>query len=161
MNRHLLLFIAVFFLLVSWFIKWYDHMRIWITQLRSQLSVAKRKRKNKSSPCSCHQRPECPLCQADISSQHLIFANFPALTARFWTTDAFWVEVYHQHHRSPEIRRWVDDFGQEWGYMDRPYHIQIKCGCVVMPSTQGGRNTILGSHRSTFLLHGIFRSCQG
>ena len=66
MNRHLLLFIAVFFLLVSWFTNFRHCLRTWIARFRSQPSIAKRKRKNKSHPFPFPtKRPECPLCQAE------------------------------------------------------------------------------------------------
>ena len=65
MRRHLVLFIVVFFLLVYWFIKYYDYLRVWITHFFSQPSIAKRKRKNKSRPCPFPaKKPDCPLCQA-------------------------------------------------------------------------------------------------
>ncbi len=66
MNRHLLLFIAVFFLLLSWFNNFRHLLRTWIAQFRSKPSVAKRRRRNKSLPFPFPtKRPDCPLCQAE------------------------------------------------------------------------------------------------
>ena len=50
MNRHLLLYIAIFFLLVSWFNTLRHYLRTWIAHLRTKSSVAERKCKNKSFP---------------------------------------------------------------------------------------------------------------
>jgi IS1 family transposase len=66
MNRHLLLFVAVLFLLVSCFITIRHYLRTWIAHHRSKSSVAKRKRKDKSLPhLFPTKRPDCPLCQAE------------------------------------------------------------------------------------------------
>ena len=48
MNHQLFLFVAVFFLLLSWFNSFRHYLRTWIAQFRSQPSIAKRRRKNKS-----------------------------------------------------------------------------------------------------------------
>ena len=32
--------------------------------------------------------PDCPMWQADLSSQRPISVSFPSMTARFWTTGA-------------------------------------------------------------------------
>jgi IS1 family transposase len=69
MNRHLLLLIAFCLLVLSWFISLRHYLRIWITRFRSQPSVAKHKRKNKSRPFPFPtKRPECPLCKAEEGS---------------------------------------------------------------------------------------------
>ena len=52
MNRHLLLLIAVFLLLISWSINFRHYLRTWSAQFRSKPSIAKRKRKNKNRPMS-------------------------------------------------------------------------------------------------------------
>jgi hypothetical protein len=66
MHRHLTLFMAVSLLLVSRFIKFRLYLRTWIAHLRSQPSIAKCKRKNKSRPCPFpDKRLERPLCQAE------------------------------------------------------------------------------------------------
>jgi hypothetical protein len=66
MNRHLLLYIAAFFLLVSWFNTLRHYLCAWIAHLRTKPSVAKRKGKDKSLPhLFPTKRPECPLCQAE------------------------------------------------------------------------------------------------
>ena len=66
MNRYLLLFLAVFLLMLSWFIRFRHYLRVWIAQFRSQSSVTKRRRKSKSLPCLFPtKRPDCPLCQAE------------------------------------------------------------------------------------------------
>ena len=48
MNRQLLLLIAVYLLILYWFIKFRHH--IWIARGRAQPNIAKRRRKNKSLP---------------------------------------------------------------------------------------------------------------
>jgi len=48
MNRQLLLFIAFFLLLLSWFIRFRYFLRTWFAHLRTKPSIAKRERKNKS-----------------------------------------------------------------------------------------------------------------
>ena len=66
MNRHLLLLIAVCLLILSWLTIFRHYLRTWIAQFRSQPSIAKCKRKNKSRPFPFPtKRPECPLCQAE------------------------------------------------------------------------------------------------
>ena len=66
MNRQLLLLIAFFLLLLSWFIRFQHYLGTWIARFRSQPSIAKRKRKDKSRPFPFPtKRPECPLCQAE------------------------------------------------------------------------------------------------
>jgi hypothetical protein len=51
MHRHLVLMIVVSLLLASWFIRFRHYLRTWIAHFRSQSSIAKHKRKNKSRPC--------------------------------------------------------------------------------------------------------------
>ena len=66
MNRQLLLLIAVFLLVLSWFINCYGYLRTRFAHLRTKPSVAKRRRKNNSRPFPFPtKRPECPLCQAE------------------------------------------------------------------------------------------------
>ena len=68
MNRHLLLLINVFLLLVLWSINFRHYLHICIAQFQSQPSIAKRKRKNKSGLLFLFptKRLECPLCQLDL-----------------------------------------------------------------------------------------------
>lgn len=66
MNCHLLLFIAVIFLSLSWFNNLRHYLRIWIAQFRSQPSIAKHRRKNKDCVFPFPtKRSDCPLCQAE------------------------------------------------------------------------------------------------
>ena len=66
MNRHLLLFVAIFVLLLSWLNTLRHYLGTWIARHRSKPSVAKRKRKDKSLPhLFPTKRPECPLCQVE------------------------------------------------------------------------------------------------
>ena len=66
MNRHRLLLIAIYLLLVSWFTNFRHSLRAWIAQFRSYPSIAKGKRKNKSRPYPFpDKRLERPLCQAE------------------------------------------------------------------------------------------------
>ena len=66
MNRHLLLYIAAFFLLVSCFNTLRHYLCTWIAHLRTKPSLAKRKRKDKNLPhLFPTKRPECPLCQTE------------------------------------------------------------------------------------------------
>ena len=69
MNRHLLLFVAIFVLLLSWLNTLRHYLRTWIAYHCSKPSVAKRKRKNKSRPFPFPtKRPDCPLCKAEEGS---------------------------------------------------------------------------------------------
>jgi hypothetical protein len=66
MNRQLPLLIAVSLLILSWLTNFRPFLRTWFAHLRTEPSVAKRKRKNKSLPYLFPaRRPECPLCQAE------------------------------------------------------------------------------------------------
>ena len=78
MNRHLPLFIAAFFLLVSWFTTLRHYLRTWIAHHRYKPSVAKHKRKNKSRPFPFPtKRPECPLCQAEETPPSEVMPSEP------------------------------------------------------------------------------------
>jgi len=66
MHRHLLPLIVISVLLVSWLIEYRHYLLIWITHLRSQPSIAKRKGKSKNRPFPFPtKRPDCPLCAAE------------------------------------------------------------------------------------------------
>lgn len=76
MNRHLLLFIAVFSLLVSWFNNFRHYLRTWFANLRSKLSVAHRMREKQESsmPISQHNQNQTVIaskCQNRYGKNHL------------------------------------------------------------------------------------------
>ena len=78
MNRQLLLLIAVSPLLVSWLTTLRRHLRTCIAHFRSQPSIAKCKRKNKSRPFPFPtKRPECPLCQAEEKQSSEVMSPEP------------------------------------------------------------------------------------
>jgi hypothetical protein len=102
MNRQLLLLIAVSLLILYWFIKFRHH--IWIAHRRSQPSIAKRRRKNKSRPFPFPtKRPECPLCQAeetqDSDSYLTIFAEFGTRIGHAGETEQYIIAVEGRYHR--------------------------------------------------------------
>ena len=78
---HSQLLLIVISLLVFWLIEYRHYFRIWITHRRSQPSVAKRRRKNKSLPHLLPtKRPDCPLCQAEEMLPSEVALEPPPLT---------------------------------------------------------------------------------
>jgi len=76
MNHQLLLFIAFFLLPISWFTNFRHYLRRWIVHRRSQPSIAKRKRKNKSRPFPLPvKRPDYPICQTEKAQDFGLHSN--------------------------------------------------------------------------------------
>jgi len=75
MNRHLLLLIAVLFLLLSWLINFRHYLLTWIAHHRSKPSVAKRKRKNKSRPCPFPSNADYSLFKAKKMQEFCFSSN--------------------------------------------------------------------------------------
>jgi hypothetical protein len=81
MNHHLLLFVAIFVLLLSWLNTLRHYLCKWFAHHRTKPSVAKRKGKDKSLPhLFPTKRPECPLCQAEeMTPSEVISPELPPL----------------------------------------------------------------------------------
>ena len=85
MNRYLLLFIALFPLLLSWSSTFRHFLRTWFAHLRSKPSISKRKRENKSRPYPSHQAIiHCAMfgrhrIGSHLSRENLTKAHYPSI----------------------------------------------------------------------------------